>query len=451
MERQNHFSKTVYKIAVPVAFQSMLQSSFSVVDQIMIGQLGSTGVAAVGLAGKFSSVFSVVVSAVAAVAGIMISQYMGQKNPGEVRRSFFINLSIVAGIAAVFTALCLCCPEQIMSLYTKDTATCSMAAGYLWIMGWTFLPIAGSTMLAAMFRCMEKASLPLYAGIAAAVCNTILNYILIFGKFGITPMGVYGAGVATVLSQIANCVILYVLYHAFGVKGEIAGERPEGRFHWKQYGIMLFPVLACEFMWSLGENIYAGIYGRMGTQACAAMTLINPIQSLMIGALCGLSQAAGIIIGKLLGKNETEEAYLDAKKLMLYGWGGSVVLSAILLLTKAFYVNIYQVEPEVKMLTSQILTAYALIAPFKIQNMILGGGILRSGGKTAYVMWIDLIGTWIFGVPLGLAAAFVWKLQIPYVYFILSLEECVRYGISIFLFRRKGWMQQLQAAEQSAG
>lgn len=117
---------------------------------------------------------------------------------------------------------------------------------------------------------------------------------------------------------------------------------------------------------------------------------------------------------------------------------------AVILLTRSYYVNIYQVEDAVKELTKQILVAYAIIAPFKVQNMILSGGIIRSGGKTKYVMVIDIIGTWLFGVPLGLLAAFGLGLSIPYVYFILSLEECIRYGIGLVVFRRKKWMQTLQ-------
>lgn len=125
---------------------------------------------------------------------------------------------------------------------------------------------------------------------------------------------------------------------------------------------------------------------------------------------------------------------------------GAVVLSAVILLLSPVYVVIYQVEPDVKRLTFQILFAYALIAPVKVLNMILGGGIIRSGGKTKYVMVIDMIGTWGFGVPLGLLAAFVLKLTIPFVYFILSLEECIRFGISVVVFRRRTWMQSLEAA-----
>lgn len=207
---------------------------------------------------------------------------------------------------------------------------------------------------------------------------------------------------------------------------------------------MLLPILVCEFLWSLGENIYAAIYGHMGTDASAAMTLINPVQSLVIGALCGLSQAASVIIGKKLGSREYDQAYRDSWRLIRYGLFGAVILSVLVILASPLYVQIYQVDAEVKLLTRQILLAYALIAPFKVLNMIAGGGIVRSGGKTNYVMVVDMIGTWVFGVPLGLLSAFVWKLSIPYVYFILSLEECVRFAITVFILRGKRWMQSLE-------
>ena len=215
------------------------------------------------------------------------------------------------------------------------------------------------------------------------------------------------------------------------------------KFNWSQYLSMLLPILVCEVVWSLGENVYAAIYGHMGTDASAAMTLINPVQGLVIGALCGLSQAASVIIGKMLGSGKEEDAYTAAKRLILYGAVGSAILSVVVILTSASYVEIYQVEDAVKELTRMILLAYALVAPFKVLNMILGGGIIRSGGRTKYVMYIDMIGTWGFGVPLGLLAAFGLELSIPYVYFILSLEECIRFGISLVVFHGRHWMNRL--------
>ena len=163
----------------------------------------------------------------------------------------------------------------------------------------------------------------------------------------------------------------------------------------------------------------------------------------MIGALCGLSQAASVIIGKHLGSGENEKAYWSAKKLLAYGAIGSVFLSIIVIFTSKAYVGIYQVDNVVKTMPVQILCAYAVVVPFKVLNMILGGGIIRSGGRTKYVMYIDMIGTWGFGVPLGLLAAFGLELSIPYVYFILSLEECIRFGISLVVFHGRHWMNRL--------
>lgn len=211
-----------------------------------------------------------------------------------------------------------------------------------------------------------------------------------------------------------------------------------------QYLGILAPILVCEFMWNLGENVYAAIYGNIGTDACAAMTMTGPIQGLMIGALSGLAQAAGILIGKSLGNEEYDKAYKDSKRLMWYGLAGSLVLSVALVLLGQFYVRIYNVEPQVRTMAYQLLVVFAIVSPVKVQNMILGGGIIRSGGKTQYVMWVDLIGTWIFGVPLGLLSAFVFDLPITYVYFILSMEEVVRLLISVVIFRKKRWMRTLE-------
>lgn len=448
MKTQDHFFKAVCALAIPVALQSMLQSSFSMVDQIMIGQLGEINVAAVGLAGKFASIYSVVISAIGAVAGIMIAQYLGQKNRSEVRRSFFTNLLLGAGIAGMFMVICTLFPNQIMGAYTKDVQTRQAAAEYLMLISGTFVPMAGATLLSTLFRCLEKPRLPLYASILSALLNTGLNYIMIFGKLGISPMGVRGAAFATVISQCANFLLMLLMLskNGFLLKSNEGEPTATLRMNWGQYWSMLLPLLVCEVVWSLGENVYAAIYGHMSTDASAAMTLTNPIQGLVIGALCGLSQAASVIIGKHLGSGENEEAYWSAKKLMLYGAIGSALLSVIVMIASKAYVGIYQVDNAVKTMTMQILFAYAIVVPFKVLNMILGGGIIRSGGRTKYVMFIDMVGTWCFGVPLGLLSAFVWKLSIPYVYFLLSLEECIRFGISLIVFRRRKWMNQLEAS-----
>ena len=448
MNNSTSFHRAVLRLAVPAALQSMLQASFGAVDQIMIGQLGSVSVAGVGLAGKFSGLVSVAVAAVGAAAGIMISQYLGQRNAAAVRRSFFANLALALGVAGLFAALCALLPGPVMGLYTRDAATVRAAAGYLRIVAASYLPMAGATLLSTLFRCVERPALPLWAGIASALLNTALNYLLIFGRCGFAPLGARGAAVATAASQGANCLLMLLMLRAVARRWRGSSLRPErgtARFDCRSYAAMLLPLLACEVVWSLGENVYAAIYGHMGTTSSAAMTLLNPVQGVMIGALCGLSQAAGVLVGKRLGGGDPDGAYWAARRLLLYGAVGAAALSAVIALGSGAYVRLFQVEDAVRQLTRRILLAYALVAPFKVLNMILGGGILRSGGRTRYVMRIDLIGTWGFGVPLGLLAAFALRWPVPRVYFLLSLEECVRFGLSMRVFRGRKWMRLLEA------
>lgn len=445
---KNKFYKTVLKIAVPVTLQALLQSSFGIVDQIMTGQLGSVSIAGIGLASRFASIFSVLVSAIAAVAGIMIAQYMGKRDNREVNRSLCINFLVAFFLAGLFTAVGILMPEQVMILYTKDVLVREAAVEYLTIVVLTFLPMTISSMISPLLRCMEEAALPLWAGICSAVLNSILNYILIFGRCGFPALGVRGAAIATVFAQMMNSVLIVFFLLRCSKKQEcrwkpefVLGMSKEKR---RQYLGILLPVFVCEFAWSLGENTYGMIYGHMGTAACAAMTLTGPIQGLVIGALTGVSQAAGVIIGKTLGSGEEKQAYEQSKKIMYYGMTGSLVLSVILLIGSRYYVSLYCVEEEVKKLAVQILFVFALISPVKVQNMITGGGIIRSGGKTKYVMWIDIIGTWIFGVPLGMLGAFVLQIKIPWVYFLLSLEECVRWIICLYFFQKRSWMNILE-------
>lgn len=445
MKMKKEFYRSVLRIAVPVALQSMLQSSLSVVDQFMIGQLGDASIAGVGLGGKFASLYHVVLGAVTTAAGIMIAQYMGQKDDREVSRSFFANGGIAVGLSVAFFAVCMVFSHQVMGFYTKDADTRMWAENYLRIYACSFLPMAVGNMTAVLLRCMEAAALPLYAGIVSVFVNTGLNYLLIFGKGGFPEMGVRGAALATVISQTAACVLMVLFFFWRYGKQELKlsflwrfnGDRK------RQYLAILLPLLICEFLWSLGENVYAAIYGNMGTGECAAMTLTVPVQTLLIGALSGLSQAAGILIGKTLGSGDYDRADEEARQLMVLGAVGSLVLSILLAVCADFYVGVFRVEPEVRAMARKLLLVFALVSPVKVQNMILGGGIIRSGGRTKYVMWIDFLGTWLVGVPLGLLAAFVWHMSIPWVYFMLSLEECVRLAVSGAVFKKGVWRNLL--------
>lgn len=444
--KKKSFLYAVISIAVPVGLQSMLQSSFAMIDQLMVGQLGSAAVTAVEVAGRPAFIYSVVIGAISAIAGIMISQYLGMKEEEMADRSLSVNLTAAISLAALFTLLCLSLPGQIVNIYiNEEPEVLRIGQDYLTRIAWTYLPMGISSVLSVMIRCLDRAVLPLYAGISAAIINTGLNYILIFGHFGFPELGVTGAAIASVISQFANLLLILMMFYRIKMCRQ-------GRFHfslslgadgYRQFFIMLLPILVNEFLWSIGQNINTFIYGHLEKGDLAAMSMTGPIQGLFIGALSGVSQSAGILVGKRLGAEEYSQAYQESRKLMWYGFIGSLALSAVLLLVRHPYVQFYKVEPHIQAASSNLLLAFAVLAPVKVTNMILGGGIVRSGGKTTYIMVIDMVGTWLVGVPLGFLTAFVFHLPVWWVYFILSQEEIVRLILTLIVFRQKKWMVKI--------
>ena len=441
----SNFMKSLCKIAVPVTLQSMLQASFSIVDQIMIGQLGETNISAVGLGSNFSLIFSVVIGAVGAVAGILIAQFMGAEDKKEAWCSFDVSLICGIMISALFLLAAGAFPLQILGLYTEDMSIINTGAVYFRIVAFSYIPMAVSNILSAWLRCREHATIPFLASFGAVAVNTGLNYLLIFGKFGFPRMEIKGAAIATLISQLFNLVFIVI---GFVVCNRRDGDKPVLSLHFKKitirdYLVMIMPILVSEFLWSLGQNVESAVYGHLGTSNLAAYTLTGPIQGLIVGALSGLSAAAGVMIGKRLGRKEYDEAYAESKKIMYAGLAGSVVVASLLILLAGVYTGLYRVDNSVKELGKILLIVFALYAPVKVENMILSGGIIRSGGNTKIIMVIDIVGTWCIGIPLCLLAAYVFRWGIVGVYALLTTEEIFRLAVALVIFRKRKWMISL--------
>lgn len=438
--KKDTFLKRAFKIAIPVALQAMLQSSFSMVDQLMVGQLGKTAIAAVEVGSKPGFVFTFVSGAVATVTGIMVSQYMGKEDEEKINVSMSLNLCVMMLIAVLTALACFFAPYSLARIFTEDSAVAKTAASYIGIVSFIY-PLSGiATILAVQIRCKDHSEYPLYVSAAASVVNTVLNFVLIFGFIGMPALGVKGAAIASLFSQVVNLALM-VFFYAKNCSFKF-GLRMNKEEIW-QYIVMLMPIVVNEFLWTVGQNVNTYIYGHMGTNELAGMSLTGPIQGLLIGALSGLAQAAGILIGKRLGEKEYDKAYSESQQLCLYGFAGAVILSTLLVILRSLYIGLFKVDLDVRGIGGQLLLAFAILAPVKVMNMILGGGIIRSGGRTKYIMIIDMLGTWLVGVPLGLYAGLVLKLPIVWTYFILSQEELFRLVITIFMFRSKKWMNTI--------
>lgn len=442
---KKEYMKEILQIGLPITLQSILQASYSMVDQVMVGTLGTLSIAGGGLVGKFSSLAAFTLSSIASVTSILVAQYHGNKDKEGISKSFFSCLYMAMAVMAVFMAACLILPDGILAMYTTDTEMIKAAVPYFIVIAVSFLPMTLTMEFSALLRSIEKSKFPLYAGMAAMLLNVIFNYIFIFGKLGMPKLGLLGAGIGTLLSRSVECLVQLIFILGLCQKQELY-LHPVSILKLEQYrkiSIIALPLLINEFSWSVGENIYAAIYGRIGTESVAAMTLINPLQGMFIGMFSGVSTAATVMTGKRLGRDEKEEAYDIAKYLAKVGAIGSIIVSVILVAISNLYVELFDVEPQVLETSKRIIYVLAVYLIVKISNMVIAGGVLRSGGKTQYTLYIDMLGTWVFGVPLGLLGAFVFKWPIEAVYALLSFEEVVRLIITLIIFQKKIWMQNV--------
>ncbi|MNJ46033.1 Multidrug resistance protein MdtK [compost metagenome] len=302
------------------------------------------------------------------------------------------------------------------------------------------------TMLySAILRSTQHVKLPMFVSLFTVGLNIVLNYLLIFGKFGFPEWGLKGAAVATFISRIVECFLIIGAVYKFKLPG---GADFKDLFSTSKPLVSKFlqttyPIVLTELIWVLGETVYAIIYSRMGTEEMTAMTITFPLQGICIGLLAGLSSAGGVMVGNKLGAGEEEVALQYAKRFILLGIGVSLVIGAILVLISPFYVSAFNVSDETHELGIYLVWVFAAFLWVKVSNMIMAGGILNSGGDSKFVFAMESAATWLIGVPSGLLMSFVWKQPIFLVYLILSMEEVVRFAIGMARIRSKKWIKNL--------
>lgn len=434
--------KTLFSIALPISIQSLLQSSLGMIDQIMIGQLGETAVASVNLGTRLMFIMVYSLSGISAVSSIYTSQYEGAGT--KEKHSAVMKITILEGLLCVLPFLIagLFFPQQIVRIFSEDNTVIQKGANYLFITAFGFIPKLFSISISAILRCTGRAKITLITGLSSVAINTVLNLIFIFGFGPIKAHGVEGAAIATVIAifieATINIIYLEKTKHPSRLSLAIKAKADKGFY--KKFAITTLPAIGNECFWALGDAIYSGIYGHMSTVSLAAITLTFPIQGMSVGFFSGLSAAAGVIIGNNLGAKKTKEAYTlawDFFKLCIIGCG---IIGILIVLFGSVYLKFYNVTDEVKLYTKSLLAIFACYLWVKVSNMVMLGGVLRSGGKTRYTLILDLIGTWGIGIPLGFLCAFVFKWNILMVYTAINIEEVIRLTLGLIKVKSKDWI-----------
>ena len=446
--RDREFLRAMLALAVPVAFQQLITASLNMVDVLMVGQLGETSVAALGLANQIFFLLILFLFGVTSGIAIFTAQYWGKGDVENIRRVLGICLVIAIFVAAVFTLAATLIPQTLMSFYTEDPEVIRLGSEYLRIVGLSYILMAITVSYIAVLRSITMVKMTVLVAVLALGLKTLIAYLLIFG-IGIFPaLGVRGAAIGTAIGWAFQCILLIVLVYV--LKTPLAAN-PLTFFRFKRPFVLnvlrtSMPAAINEVLWSLGITSYNAVYARIGTDAIAAININATIEELVFVLFIGLGNACSVMIGNKIGAGEIQTAYEYGQRFSLLGMSVALIGGLIVFSLRETVIGLYEISPSAADNLRGLMFVFALSAWLKMLNFILFIGVLRAGGDTRYAMFIELFSIWAIGVPAALIGGFVLRLPVYGVYALVLLEEAVK---AIIVFRRylsRNWIHDLVSA-----
>ena len=419
------------RLALPIALQNMLTSSFALIDTLMVSRLGDLALSSVGMAGQWSWFLNLIAFGVASGMSVFAAQYRGVKNHAAMRRVLGLSLTVLLTVSLLFFLAALLFPAAIVTIFNKDPAVIETGVSYLRIACFSYPAVCLTVILSVFLRTIERPKVPMYVSFVTTALNALLNYILIFGKCGFAPMGVRGAAAATCISSWAGPVLLLVislLQHNHMVRHPrdlISFTKQEAAAFAKR----AFPVVCNETVWALGILALQSIYSNMGYEYYAAVSILRTFVDLSFAFFVGLGNACVILVGKSVGAGRIEKCLRDAGRFSVLVPLMSALIGVLLAVFRRPLVSVFTLGDNISALTVEtalIITLFcALEMPLRNIPYIQIVGVFRSGGDTLYGMFCDVSTLWVLAVPVSYLAANVWHLPFVWVFILAYLTEDV--------------------------
>lgn len=447
MARDGIFLKKAVRIALPVAMQGMLNTIVNLVDTMMIGALGATAIAAVGLANKVFFVFTLLVFGIVSGSGVLAAQYWGNGDIKNIKKVVGLALTLAVAASIAFLVPAVVCPEAVMRIFTASEDAIQVGAGYLTIVALSYPATAVSNTFVAMLRATGRVKAPVVISSCTIFINIFFNYTFIYGNFGAPAMGAAGAALATLMARLAEALsIILVVYLG---KAPVAARFKEMFGYSREFLVQFFsttsPVIANEFIWGLGTTLYSLAYGRMGNDAVAAITIATTIQDIVTVLFQGLSAATAVIMGNEMGAGKLKRAERYAKNFLILQFIVTILGALFCVAIRWQIIGVYNITPEIAESVSWCIIVFALFMPFKMFNYVMVVGILRSGGDTKMCLLLDCSGVWMIGVPMAFLGGLFFGFPIHIVYAMVMLEEVYKAVFGYWRYRQKKWLRNLAA------
>lgn len=434
-------------LAIPIAIQEVLTTFLQFIDNIMVSYINtadktesgeSIAIAAVSFAGSNFFLFILLMVGITSGVSIFTAQFWGDKDLTNTRKTVGFSLLCSIGGALLFSIPSALFADQFISFFTENSAVISMGGTYLRIICISYFFTAVTFSLSSSLKSIANIKTPIIVSFIGFGLNTVLNYLLIFGKLGLPEMGVAGAATATVIAKVVESLILIsVLF---------IQKSPLVTTNFREYvtypaGFIpkivrtTLPVVGNEMGWALGIFVYNKIYASLGTDSATAFSIAERVSFLFMVAFIGTSVATATLMGNTIGKNDLDEAQDNSKRIMIFAAGGAVLVGIVCALLAPFWAgSIFHVQTNVMRETITILIiCTAITLPFKVVNMHGVNGLMRSGGDTTFSMFVDIGCLWLVGVPIAVVSAVVLKMPVHWVYLLIGIEEILK---SIIVLKR---------------
>lgn len=443
--KDKHFLSTIIALVIPITLQNLISSSLNMVDNLMIGKLGESAIAAVGLVNQYFFVYTLAVLGINAGASIFIAQFWGKKDIHNIRKMIGLDMTLSVFVSILFSMIVWISPEAIVKIFTKNPEVIALGAEYIKFVSITFIFSAITQVYSTSLRSIGIANPPMYGSLIGVLTNAFLNWILIFGHFGFPAMGVKGAAIATSIARFVE--MAFVIISAY-VTNEVIPAKLNEIFGFnfefiKIYFRTSYSVILNELIWSLGLSAYSIIYAKIGIREVASMQIATTINNMFMVLSIGVATAASIMIGNKIGEDQEEVAIDYAVKLGILTPMIGLVSGVALWVASPFIVSIFNINKDTAEMTIVVLRIMAVFAPLRFFNVLMIVGVFRGGGDTTYSMLVQLGTVWFFAIPAGYIGAAVFNLSLGEVFFIICLEEVVKIGFEFKRLHSKKWIKNI--------
>lgn len=449
------FYRRLFQIGIPIIVQNGISNFVNLLDNIMVGQVGTEPMTGVSIVNQLIFVFNLALFGAVSGPGIFTAQYVGQKNHEGVRYTVRLKLIMVTIISLVGSGILYFFKENLIMLFLHNEtgafdpdATLGYAVGYLMVILIGMLPFAITQSYAGTLREEGETNVPMIAGLIAVFVNLIFNYILIFGHFGAPKLGVIGAAAATVLSRFVELFIVVIWTHTHKERNPFAeglykGFRVPG-YLTKKVILTGAPLFFNEFLWSLGMSALTQCYSMRGIEVVAAFNIANTINNLFNVVLISMGTVVSIIIGQVLGSGNLEEVVDTDRKLIFASVFASAVMALLLIATAGIFPRFYNTTDEIRALSASLMRVGALFMPV---GSFLNAAYftIRSGGKTFITFLFDSCYLWVLAWPIGYVLSRFTGISILPMYAIILSLDFVKAFIGVVLLKKKIWIQNLVA------